>query len=674
MSADDHVDIEYIERYRDAVQYPLWQLFQRYGHGNRRWFLVGILASIGSRFASLVPPVLLGVAIDAIFGNEPFELPLIPRTWLPQGEQLTQFWFAIGLMAVFMIGQALLNFVRASSLNLFSHRVKHEVRTASYQRMQRLDITFFNEVQTGELMSILSNDTNRLERFLDNMFGESIQLGVLIVGISVILFWYNPQLAAVTLSVIPLAAVFTYWFMRLAEERYADVRQSVGDLNSRLENNLSGIEVVKAFTTEAFESERVADSSGEHRDARWSARRWGVRFGPGLTLISGMGFAVVFVVGGWWLVFDSFLFFSGPITVGTLVLSLQYAQRITGPMSEAGILLNNYERVKASAERVYVLKDYPPNVPEVDDAVDLGAVEGRVAFEDVSFAYDADTGFDSDASDDEADSRSLFARLGLTSADEDRETTAATDDTEPEQALTDIDFTADAGEMIGLVGPTGSGKSTLMKLLMRFYDVDEGAVRVDDHDVREVSINSLRGSIGYVSQEPFLFTGTVRDNIAYGMSATDEEIREAAEVANAHEFITALEDGYDTEVGQEGDRLSGGQRQRVAIARVVLKDPEIIVLDEATSHVDNETEVLIQRSLGDLIEERTTFAIAHRLSTVRNADRILVLEDGEVVERGTHEDLLDRDGLYANLWSVQVGEVDALPEEFLEQAAARDRA
>ena len=271
-------------------------------------------------------------------------------------------------------------------------------------------------------------------------------------------------------------------------------------------------------------------------------------------------------------------------------------------------------------------------------AVTLDDVAGRVEYDDVSFTYENDEGGE-------------------------------------EAVLHDISFTAEPGEMVGLVGPTGAGKTTLMKLLMRLYDVDEGAVRIDGTDVRDLSLSSLRDAVGYVSQEPFLFYGTVRENIAYATpEASDEDVEAAARMAGAHEFIGELPDGYDTLVGERGVKLSGGQRQRVSIARAVLRDPEILLLDEATSHVDNETEVVIQHNLAELVADRTTFAIAHRLSTVRDADTILVLEDGELVESGHHEELLAEDGLYATLWRVQVGEVDQLPDEFLEGfSAGRDQ-
>ncbi len=630
MSTDQQLDVEYIREYREKVERPLWQLFQRYGHGSRRWFVLGILASIGTRFASLVPPVLLGVAIDAIFrDDQPFNLPGVPQTWLP-GDTMGQFWFLIGLMAVAMVGQALLNFVRMSSLNLFSHRVKHEVRTATYQRMQRLDMEFFNEVQTGELMSILSNDTNRLERFLDNMFGESIQLSVLIVGISVVLFWFNPQLALVTLVVVPVAGVFTYWFMRLAEERYTDIRQSVGDLNSRLENNLNGIQVIKAANTEDYEDERVRDHSYTYFRLDWLALRLNFIYRPGLQALTSLSFIATFVVGGVWILEGPPGPLTGDLTVGTLVIFLLLTQRLVDPLAQMSNIIDRYEDARASTKRILGIMNLPVSIQDSEDATEITAIDGSVSFENVTFGYDE------------------------------------------QDVLSDIDIDVEPGETVGLVGPTGAGKTTVLKLLLRLYDTNEGAVRVDGHDVRDVTLSSLRDAMGYVGQENFLFDGTVAENIAYGsFDAGRDEVMEAARRAQAHAFIENLPEGYETEVGERGVKLSGGQRQRVAIARTLLQEPAIMIFDEATSAVDTETEMLIQRSIDDIAADRTTFVIAHRLSTVRDADTILVLEDGEIVERGTHDDLLAADGLYANLWRVQAGEIGRLPDDFVKQASRR---
>ena len=640
---------------RENINRPMFRLFSVYGRRYPVPVLTALLANLIAPLLGLVPTYLLALAIDSLFDQtRPFALPLVPQRFIPatSGGQLV---FAFALMVVVYCLTSLTTWAGSWGWAVFAENVQHALRTDAYDKMQELGMEFFSDKQTGELMSILASDVNRLEGFLNGWVGRLLNIGMQVVGITIVMFTVNWQLALVALLPTPLLTVISYLFVRRLHPMYREARGTFGELASRLENNLSGIAVVKSFTTEPFESERVVSSSRALRDARLGARRLGIRFGPTLTLINGLGFALVFIIGGMW-VTDNWQFvgghpsfFSGALSVGVLVMFLQYTRQIQGPMSQAGMLLNNYERVKASAERVFVLFDYPTNIPQRGDAVDLGSVRGRVEFDRVSFSYP-----------------------------------------DGERAITDVSFRAEPGTTVGLVGPTGSGKSTLMKLLMRFYDVDGtnertngsasnfrrsngGAVRVDGHDVRDVTLRSLRTAVGYVSQEPFLFTGTIRENIAYGMDAREDEILAASKRANAHDFITDLEDGYDTEVGQRGDRLSGGQRQRIAIARTILKDPDVIVLDEATSHVDNETEVLIQRSLDELIEGRTTFAIAHRLSTVRNADTILVLEDGEIVERGTHESLLSENGLYANLWRVQIGEIEALPESFLAEAAARDR-
>ena len=623
-------DTETIERYRENVRRPLIQLFMRYGHGNRKWFVTGLGASIGARFLALVPPVVLGIAIDAIFrADQPFDLPGVPQGWLPE-ETMAQFWVAIAIMAIAMVGQAFLNFARMSSLNLFSHRVKHEVRTAAYQKMQRLDMGFFNEVQTGELLSILSNDTNRLEQFLDSMMGEAIQLGVMIGGTAAILFWLNWQLAFVTLIVVPLAAVFTLWFMRIAEERYTDIRQSVGDLNSRLENNLNGIQVIKASNTEGYEDNRVEEHSYTYFRLDWLALRLNFVYRPGLQALTSLSFIATFIVGGIWILDGPPGPMTGELTVGQLVTFLLLTQQLVNPLAQMSNIVDRYEDAKASTKRILGLMALPVRIQDAPDAVELTDPEGRVTYEDVTFAYEDTT------------------------------------------VLEEIGFEAQPGETIGFVGPTGAGKTTIIKLLLRLYDVDSGMISVDGHDIRDLTVSSLRGSIGYVGQENFLFDGTVRQNIAYGsFDATDAEIIQAAKRAEAHEFITNLTDGYDTDIGERGVKLSGGQRQRVAIARTILQDPDILIFDEATSAVDTETELLIKRSIAELASDRTTFVIAHRLSTVRDADTILVIEGGRIVERGTHDALLEEDGLYANLWRVQAGELDSLPQEFIDQASER---
>jgi ATP-binding cassette subfamily B protein len=626
-------DDDPFEQQRDNVQNPMRRLFLEYGRERAGSFALGLSASVGARALDLLPPLLLGVAIDAVFlDNKAYDLPLVPASWLPQDAE-TQFWLTIGLVAFAFFGGAVLHYVRNWGWNRFAQHVQHAVRVDTYESMQRLNMAFFADKQTGEMMSILSNDVNRLESFLNDGMNSAFRLGIMVLGIAGVLFWLNPQLAVVALFPVPLIAVFTYLFIRIIQPKYAAVRSAVGTVNSRLENNLGGISVIKAANTESYESDRVESVSLDYYDANWDAIETRIVFFPGLRVLAGIGFLLTFTVGGLW-VFQGTgpWIFTGTLSPGDFVVFVLFTQRFVWPLAQFGQIINMYQRAYASAERVFGLMDEPARIPEREDASDLVVEEGRVVYDDVTFGYD-------------------------------------TDET---PVVEDVSFTVEGGDTLALVGPTGAGKSTLLKLLLRLYDVDEGAVEIDRQDLRDVSVSSLRRSMGYVSQDTFLFHGTVKENIAYGtFDASDEEIVSAAKAAEAHEFVENLPDGYDTMVGERGVKLSGGQRQRVAIARAVLRDPAILVLDEATSDVDTETEMLIQRSLDRLTEDRTTFAIAHRLSTIKDADRIVVVEDGQVVERGTHEELLADEGLYAHLWGVQAGEIDDLPQEFVERARGR---
>jgi ATP-binding cassette subfamily B protein len=635
----DDADDDPFEEQREQAENPMKRLFLEYGAQNKLAFTVGLFSSVIARLLDLMPPVILAMALDTTFnpdGDQAFSIWLVPDAWLPT-EPGGQLLLSSAIIAFAFFGGAAFHWTRNWGWNSFAQDIQHEVRTDTYDKMQRLNMDFFADKQTGEMMSILSNDVNRLERFLNDGMNSAFRLGVMVLGIAGILFYYNAQLAFVTLVVVPLIGFTTYKFVNIIQPKYADVRSTVGQLNSRLENNLGGVQVIKTYNTEDFESERVEDVSQDYFDANWDAIKTRIKFFPALRVLAGVGFVVTFFVGGVW-VFETLSgnpgpwFFTGTLSPGEFVAFILLSQRFIWPMAQFGQIINMYQRARASSERIFGLMDEPSRIAEDPDADALDVDDGNVVYDDVTFGYDAD-----------------------------------------EMIVEDIDFAVDGGDTLALVGPTGAGKSTVLKLLLRMYDVNDGAIQIDGQDLRDVTIPSLRRQIGYVSQDTFLFYGTVEENITYGTFDADrEDVVEAAKMAEAHEFIQNLPDGYDTEVGERGVKLSGGQRQRISIARAILKDPAILVLDEATSDVDTETEMLIQRSIDDLAEDRTTFAIAHRLSTIKDADQIVVLEDGRIVERGTHDELIGNDGLYAHLWGVQAGEIDELPEEFVERAKNRE--
>ena len=619
-------------RLPDGVGNPLRHLIARYVRPYARRYAAAAVGVFIAQIPQRVPALVVGVALDAIlFADAAYTLPLVPDGWLPTGTR-AQVRFTVGLLAAAYLLNAGLNWSAGRVEATARYRSLHDVRVDAFAALVDHDLAFFDERRTGDVMSVLNDDVSNLTRFGENAFRGLGFLSQLLVAFAFMLA-LQPRLAALLLLMPAALALLSRWYTSRVEPVYERVRESVGRLNSRLEDSVDGIATVKSFAREDRERDAVAAASREYRDRNWSTIRLRLAFDLGSWTVSSFAFIGLFALGSYVALADTPAVLGEALTAGTLLTFLLYTKSFYAPIRQLMLeVLDSYEDALASSGRIVAVLE--GDRPDPDEGHDVRVDAGGVEYDGVSFAYpDAD-----------------------------------------EPTLSGVSFGVEPGSLVGVVGPTGAGKSTLTKLLFRFYDPDGGTIRVDGADVGTASRRSLRACLGYVSQDPFLFYGTLRENVAYGVDDPEPEaVEAAARKAGAHEFVTELDDGYDTQVGERGANLSGGQRQRVAIARALFRDPAILVLDEATSHVDTETERRIKRSIDALAGDRTTIAIAHRLSTVRDADRIVVVEDGRVVERGTHEELLDRDGTYADLWSVQVGETDAVSDSFLESAVGDER-
>ncbi|MEM9089175.1 MAG: ABC transporter ATP-binding protein [Cyanobacteria bacterium P01_F01_bin.53] len=581
--------------------------FQRllaYGRRYRGQAWLASLCSLLNTVFDLAPPALIGVAIDIVVDHQ---------------DSILAQWGIVELRSQFIVLSILtfLVWVLESAFQYayewlwrnLAQSMEHDLRIDAYQHVQGLELAYFEERSTGELMSMLNDDINQLERFLDVGANRILQMSTTVLIIGTTFFVLAPSLAWMAIMPMPFIIGGAIAFQKFLAPRYTQVREKAGTINSRLANNLTGIATIKSFTAEGYELGRLGRESQAYRVSNRQAIALSAAFIPLIRIIILIGFTGILFYGG-------LATAAGQLEAGTYTVLVFLTQRLLWPLTRLGETLDQYQRAMASTGRVMNLLDTPIAIRTGSVALPASQVSGDIVFENVTFSYQS-----------------------------------------RQPILKNLSLKMPAGKTTAIVGSTGSGKSTLVKLLLRFYEVNSGHITLDGLDLQSLQLQDLRKSIGLVSQDVFLFHGSAAENIAYGsFNATEREIVAAAKVAEAHDFITRLPEGYDTIVGERGQKLSGGQRQRLAIARALLKNPPILILDEATSAVDNETEAAIQKSLETITQDRTVVAIAHRLSTVRNAHCIYVMEQGELVESGTHDALVAQNGIYAGLWKVQTGE------------------
>ena len=579
---------------------PISRLLSHTRHHRSTVFLAS-LCSVVNKIFDLAPPILIGAAVDTVVEREDSILSALGVVDVHH-----QLWALVIASAIIWSLESLFQYFHSVLWRNLAQTIQHELRIDAYSHMQGLEMAWFDEQRKGDLISILNDDVNQLERFLDHGANDILQVGTTVIVIGALFFTVSVKVALFAILPIPIILWASFRFQERIQPRYAKVRAEVGKMNALLENNLEGITTIKSFTGEQREIERVSSASEQYRHANKDAIRMSAAFVPLIRMAILVGFSATLVYGG-------YLTLDGELGVGAYSVLVFMTQRLLWPLTRLGETFDLYQRAMASTTRVLDTLEVNPEI--VSGNNELGEVKGEIRYENVDFMYPTRD--------------QLFSEFNLMI--EPKKTTA-------------------------IVGPTGSGKTTLMRLLMRFHDPSEGKISIDGHNLKEISLADLRTNISLVSQRITLFPGSVYDNIAYGKDQTNlDDVRMAAESSESLEFIESLPDGFETQIGEGGHRLSGGQRQRLSLARAILKDSPILILDEATSSVDNETEAAIQRSLARIGEDRTVVVIAHRLSTIRNSDRIVVIDSGRIVEDGEHEELIGNDGVYSQLWRVQTG-------------------